>query len=53
MLLASKVQLKVRTAEVGNLASETFGNLRTVRAFSSGEKLMDKKYCAMARIDEG
>ncbi|CAJ1439817.1 unnamed protein product, partial [Effrenium voratum] len=33
------------TAECGNIASETFGNLRTVRAFSSGEKLMNKKYC--------
>lgn len=38
------------TAEVGNLASETFGNLRTVRAFSSGEKLMDKKYCAASDL---
>ncbi|CAK9060457.1 unnamed protein product [Durusdinium trenchii] len=33
------------TAELGNIASETFGNLRTVRAFQSGERLMEKKYC--------
>mmetsp|Transcript_58653 Transcript_58653/g.137329 ORF Transcript_58653/g.137329 Transcript_58653/m.137329 type:complete len:653 (-) Transcript_58653:110-2068(-) len=39
-------QYQDETAELSNLASETFGNLRTVRAFSSGEKLMDKKYCA-------
>jgi len=35
-----------QTAEMGKLASETFGNLRTVRAFSCGEELMARKYNA-------
>lgn len=42
---------KTRTAELGNLASETFSNLRTVRAFGCGERLMETKYCA--KLEEG
>lgn len=50
--IMGQVQRKVsskyqdETAELGNIASETFGNLRTVRAFACGEKLMAYKYCS-------
>lgn len=34
------------TAEMGKIAAETFGNLRTVRAFAHGEKMISGKYVA-------
>ena len=48
--VGSGIETYVRTAELGNIASETFGNLRTVRAFNSGERLMEKKYCDLTAL---